>query len=142
MIQRLILLMLLLVLAGCGTPAGTSSGQYQGALFENLPLLEGSEAATNTQISAALRTIGLVHQETVRTPRFGYFIRSSELIDTMDEYETAMFALGWDLVDVLEFGEGGFVRRYHRDAQRAVLAFQTHEGGGTEFLLLQGEVQN
>ncbi len=134
--------MLLLVLAGCGTPAGTSSGQYQGALFENLPLLEGSEAATNTQISAALRTIGLVHQETVRTPRFGYFIRSSELIDTMDEYETAMFALGWDLVDVLEFGEGGFVRRYHRDAQRAVLAFQTHEGGGTEFLLLQGEVQN
>lgn len=142
--RNIILLLgaLTLVLVGCGTPAGTNTGQYQGAMFEALPLLEGSQAATNTQISSSLHTIGLLHRETVRNPRSGYFIRNTEFIDTMDAYETAMFQLGWNLVDVLEFGDGGFVRRYHRDNERAVLAFQNHEGGGTEFLLLQGEVQN
>lgn len=143
--QRLLVVVFLVIpflLVGCGTPAGTNSGQYQGAMFENLPLLEGSEATTNSQIAPSLLTIALIHQETVRTPKFAYFIRSTELIDTMDDYETAMFQLGWSLVDVLEFGEGGFVRRYHRDNQRAVLAFQNHAGGGTEFVLLQGTVQN
>jgi hypothetical protein len=138
----LLLLGLSLFLIGCGAPAGTNTGQYQGAMFENLPLLEGSQAATNTQVGAALHTIGLIHRETVRNPQSGYFIRDSELIDTMDDYETAMYQLGWGLVDVLEFGNGGFVRRYHRDNERAVLAFHSHTGGGTEFVLLQGEVQN
>jgi len=127
---------------GCGTPAGTDTGQYQGAMFDSLPLLEGSQAATNTQVSIALHTIGLIHQDTVRQPKSAYFIRTTELIDTMDEYETAMFAVGWNLVDVLQFGDGGFVRRYHRNQERAVLAFQEYEGGGTEFLLLQGQIQN
>jgi hypothetical protein len=137
-----LLCLVVLLLVGCGAPVGTDSGQYQGAMFEALPLLDGSEAATNTQINPTLLNIALIHQETVRTPKLAYFIRPSELIDTMDEYETAMFQLGWSLVDVLEFGEAGYVRRYHRANERAILAFQAHDGGGTEFLLLQGTVQN
>jgi hypothetical protein len=60
----------------------------------------------------------------------------------MEAYQTALYSLGWNLVDVLEFGDGGWVRRYHRDNERAVLAFHNHEGGGTEFMLLYGTVQN
>jgi hypothetical protein len=132
---------MMFLVVGCGTPAGTDSGEYQGPMFASLPLLEGSQPATNMEIAASLRNIGLIHKETVRNPQLAYFIRPSELLDTMDDYETAMFQMGWGLVDVLEFGEGGYVRRYHRDNFRAILAFQPHEAGGTEFLLLQGEVQ-
>jgi hypothetical protein len=137
-----VLVALCLVLVGCGTPVGNDTGQYTGAMFEGLPLLEGSTAAQVNQISPALRSIGDVHRETVRNAKYGYFIRESELIDTIELYEDTMVSLGWRLVDVLEFGEGGFVRRYHRDRERAVLAFHTHSGGGTELLLLQGEAQN
>ncbi len=131
-----------LLLSACGTPAGTNTGTYQGAMFGELPLIEGSVAATNTQIGNALNTIGTIHRETVRNPQSGFFIRDSELIDTIEIYHDTMLALGWNLVDVLEFGNGGFVRRYHKGSERAILAFHNHEGGGTEFMLLQGQVQN
>jgi hypothetical protein len=67
--RRLLLLLII------GTPAGSNTGEYEGAMFEQLPLLEGSQAAANTQITPALGTIGQIHRETVRAPKFAYFTR-------------------------------------------------------------------
>ncbi len=134
-IKRWVFLVVLFLLTACGTQS------YEGSQFAGLPLLEGSTAVQVNEVDPALRQIYLVHVETVQNPQFGYFSTTMPLIDTIEAYDDGMQQLGWRIVDVLEFGDGGFVRRYQKQSDRAIMAFSPADTS-TEFLLLSGKVPN
>lgn len=139
-LSPLLLLLILLFLTAC--TAGETAGAYEGNKFGNLPLLEGSVAAQEAVTGVALRQVRLAHAGTVQQPHSAYFTMEQPLVETIDRYDTAMQQLDWNLVDVLEFGDGGFLRRYHNGDERAILAFHPQGEARTEFLLLYGTVQN
>lgn len=139
--MRLIILLLLIAtlfaLTACRAEPPTPTGPTLGAL----PLMEGSSEIE--EVPLVLRTIEQAHKETVRQPAVGFYRTATPFIDTIDWYDNELRRMDWGLVDVLEFGDGGFVRRYHRDQQRAILAFHPapEEGEGAEYVLIQGDVK-
>ena len=134
-VKRFLVLLIMLWLTACG------GNSYEGPQFAGVPLLDGSTAANVNDVTPALRQVYLVHVETIQQPQFGYFTNTLPLIDTIDAYDDGMTKLGWRIVDVLEYGDGGFVRRYQKQDNRAILAFGPIDGG-TEFLLMSGKVPN
>lgn len=131
------LLLLIITLFACQSDPPTPEGPTLGAL----PLMEGSSEIE--EIPLVLRTIEQAHKETVRQPVMGFYRTATPFIDTIDWYDNELRRMDWGLVDVLEFGNGGFVRRYHRDQQRAILAFHPapDDAEGAEYLLIQGDVK-
>jgi hypothetical protein len=130
------LLTLLGVLLLACTPSAPLTPE--GPVFGELPLIAEAEELGRDTLPNALLTIGQVHGSTVDDPLIGYFQVDQPLLDTMEYYDGELRRLQWKLVDVLQFGDGGSVRRYHRGQQRAILAFHPRGDVTTDFMLLQG----
>lgn len=132
--RYLLALTLLCLLAACqsGPPP-----EPEGPTLGPLPILPGAIALDEAP-GIALAQVAQVHRQTIRESEDRYFHDPRGLVETIDAYDTALAALSWRLVDVLEFGDGGFVRRYHRGQERAILAFHPADDGGTDFFLMAG----
>ncbi len=131
----LFLLVLLLAACNSGPPP-----EPEGPTIGDLPVIPNAAELPEDQLLLALSQIAQVHRGTVQNPTIAFFTVDQPLIDTIDYYQTELDRFGWSLVDVLEFGNGGFVRRYHRGEQRAILAFHPNDNS-TDFMLLQGTIQ-
>jgi hypothetical protein len=112
----------------------------EGPTVADLPIMPDASELEEDNLSLALSQISQAHRGTVQNSTIGYFQVDQPLIDTIDYYHTELDRFGWTLIDVLEFGNGGFVRRYHKQEQRAILAFHP-EGDATDFMLLQGAIR-
>ncbi len=130
-------LLFLLLLVGCQT---ASAPPPNAAEADALPMLFDPVPLDPTTLPMSLIVVTQVHGETVDNPTIGHFRVEQELLDTIEAYDDEMERLGWKLVDVLQFGDGGFLRRYYRQEQRAILAFEPEEGG-TQLMLMQGQVR-
>ncbi|MGH2544985.1 MAG: hypothetical protein ACRDIB_19505 [Ardenticatenaceae bacterium] len=111
-----------------------------GATVGDIPIIEGAEPLDPDTLPMSLIAITQVHSETVDDEAVGHFRVEMPLLDTIEWYDDELERFEWRLVDVLEFGDGGFVRRYHRGQQRVIVAFEP-EDDYTRFLLMQGEVR-
>ncbi len=131
-----LLLCLLLVACQSGPPA-TPEGPTVG----DIPVLAGAEPLEPGALPAGLVAVTQAHRVTIDNPLAAHFRVELPLIDTIDFYHTELRRFDWTLIDVLEFGDGGFLRRYHRDAQRAIVAFHPRGETTTDFLLMQGEIR-
>ena len=113
----------------------------EGATIGNIPIVADATELDPTQIPIALRFIEQAHKETINNVEKNHFHVEKEFIDTIQWYDDEFQRYGWKLVDVLEFGDGGFLRRYYRKQQRAIVAFHpAEEGNGTDFMLMQGDL--
>jgi hypothetical protein len=124
------------MLVGCQSPPPAPEGPTVG----DVPIIAGAEPLDPDALPMSLLSITQVHRETVDDEDVGHFRVGGELVDTIEWYDDELRRLEWRLVDVLEFGDGGFVRRYHRGPQRVIVAFEP-EGEGTQFMLMEGEVR-
>lgn len=135
----LLLILLSLLLAACTQQAPPNPA---GATIANLPLIEGATELTDEALPIGLRYVAQAHKETVTMPEIGNFHVEKEFIDTIEWYDDQLQDFEWKLIDVLEFGDGGFLRRYYRGEQRAIVAFHpANEGQATDFMLMQGDIQ-
>lgn len=135
--RYLLLLLCCIFLLACN-PAATPTPE--GEAIGDMPLIEGGRRVERATLSNIMLTIGQVHRETVDEPQVDYIHVEAPFIDTVDYYDKELTRLKWKLVDVLQFGDGGIVRRYHRGTQRAILAFHPNETGGVDVMLLQGVI--
>ncbi|MBA3534735.1 MAG: hypothetical protein H0T73_22715 [Ardenticatenales bacterium] len=110
----------------------------EGPTLGNIPLIPNATGLARDTMPNALLTIGQVHRETIDEDLIGYFQVDQPFLDTMEYYDDELERFQWTLVDVLQFGDGGAVRRYHRGQQRAILAFHPRGESTTDFMLLQG----
>lgn len=133
----LVLLSLALCLTACneGPPP-----EPEGPTVADIPIIPDASALEENNLSLAISQVSQAHRGTVQNSTIGYFQVDLPLIDTISYYHTELDRFGWSLVDVLKFGNGGFVRRYHRQEQRAILAFHP-EDEATDFMLLQGAIR-
>ena len=107
----------------------------------NIPIIASATELGPTEIPIALRFIEQAHKETIDKVVKSHFHVDKEFIDTIEWYDDEFQRYGWKLIDVLEFGDGGFLRRYYRNQQRAIVAFHPGEDeNSTDFMLMQGEL--
>jgi hypothetical protein len=135
----LLLILLSLLLSACTQEAPPNPA---GPTIANLPIIEGALELTDEELPLGLRYVEQAHKETVRMPEIDQFHVEKEFIDTIEWYDDQLQDFEWKLIDVLEFGDGGFLRRYYRGQQRAIVAFHpADEGEATDFMLMQGDIR-
>ncbi len=106
----------------------------------DIPILGDAQPLNAASLPISLRVAGQVYSEVVDDEAVAYFRVSEDFLDLTDRYDSEMNRLGWQLIDSLQFGDGGNVRRYHRGEQRAILALEP-EGEETQVMLMQGQVR-
>lgn len=132
-------LLLALLLAGLVACSQDEPPVPEGPTVGALPVMAGA-APLGEEVPLSMRVMMQVHRETIQQPLIELFHSEEEIIEVMDWYDKQLRALDWSLVDVLQFGDGGYVRRYYRGQQRAILAFLP-AGEGSDFMLMQGEIR-
>ena len=136
-IFTLLILLLSLLLCACQqAPPPDPEGPTVG----NIPIIQGASEFGDRELPISLRFVEQAHKETIKSPLIDHFHVEKEFIDTIQWYDDEFKRYGWKLIDVLEFGDGGFLRRYYRGQQRAIVAFHPAENG-TDFMLMQGDIQ-
>jgi hypothetical protein len=134
----LYLILLLFLLLACQTgPPPVPEGPTMG----DIPIISGAEALEREALPRGLVAVTQVHQETVQNPLIEHYQVEEPLLDTIEYYDKELRRLQWTLIDVLQFGDGGNLRRYHRGAQRAIVAFHPRGDTNTAFLLMQGTIR-
>lgn len=135
----LLLTLLCLLLSTCQQAPPSDP---EGATLGNIPIIAGATELDATEIPIALRFIEQAHKETVNDVMKKHFHVEKELIDTIEWYDDEFQRYDWTLIDVLQFGDGGFLRRYYRNQLRAIVAFHPAESGeSTDFMLMQGNLE-
>lgn len=132
-----IVILIIFALGSCNQSAPPAAPE--GPTVGDIPIAAGAtplEALPNS-----LTYITQVHSETVEQPVVDHFLIERPFLDVVDEYDSIMREQGWTLIDSLNFGDGGNLRRYHRDQQRAILAFEPEGEEQTLFMLMEGTVQ-
>jgi hypothetical protein len=132
----LILLLFLLVACQSGPPPAP-----EGPTMGDIPVISGAQSLEREGLPRGLVAVTQVHQETVRDPLIEHYQVEEPLLDTIEYYDKELRRLQWTLIDVLQFGDGGNLRRYHRGTQRAIVAFHPRGDTNTAFLLMQGTVR-
>lgn len=114
----------------------------EGETIGHIPIIADATKLDLTQIPRALRFIEQAHKETVNEQMISHFHVEKELIDTIEWYDDEFQRYEWKLIDVLQFGDGGYLRRYYRKELRAIVAFHPGEDDkGTDFMLMEGILQ-
>ncbi len=134
----LLLTLLCLLLSTCQQAPPEPEGETIG----HIPIIANATELDQTKIPRALRFIEQAHKETVSDPIINHFHVEKELIDTIQWYDDEFQRYEWRLIDVLQFGDGGYLRRYYRNELRAIIAFHPSEDDkSTDFMLMEGILQ-
>jgi hypothetical protein len=134
------LLLVLVLLLGCQSDAASAPELPASQMLRGIPIMEGAEPYDPTRLPMSITAVTQAHRETVDDEVVAHFWIEQEFLDTVSLYDREMRRLGWRFIDALQFGDGGNLRRYHREQERAILAFEPRDGG-TQFMLMQGQVR-